>query len=547
MRFLFLALVLLHGASHAQTLVHEVTGAAPNELFGRALTYVGDLNGDGRDDFAVGVPDAGAGRLQVHSGADGTLLYLRNAPVSPYGLRFGQALSRVGDLDGDGLDDIAVGAPGFENPSLMGTVWVYSGASGSILYRWDGLSAREELGWSISRHDDIDGDGRDDIIVGAPGASASTGYLGYFYVFSGRTGALLSTQVSPLPRAQFGRVVGSPGDYDGDGQRDIIATAPSNRSSGFVGLAWIFSGRSPHPLLRTLSGRSAGDFFGGSVLALGDITGDGREDFAIGASQDASYPPSAAGYVNVYAGGSGALVYTLRGDAIGDSFGARLAAAGDRDGDGIGDFAVGAHQQYVRGTGYVRLFSARTGNAIATLRGTASALVLGAAIDGTGDVHDDGEEDLLLGMPGATTAAGSDAGRVHVYTWEPAGLLATPVSLSVSSGGSQILELQIGNARAGSPYLVLGTASGTTPGFALGSLAVPLNFDAYTEFALLVPNSALLSRSSGALDAVGRGQAQLSLPRGIPGLVGLQLHHAALYATGGELFCTNAAPLVLLP
>ena len=131
--------------------------------------------------------------------------------------------------------------------------------------------------------------------------------------------------------------------------------------------------------------------------------------------------------------------------------------------------------------------------------------------------------------------------------WSNAGLTTATDAIGLASGGTQVLALDAGPARAGALYLVLGSLSGWHPGFALGAWSVPLQVDDYTLFTLNEPNTFPLAASFGALDAQGKAQASFSLPPlNLPGLVGLRWWHAAV-VPGAASWVSNPIELRLAP
>ncbi|MBK9384200.1 MAG: FG-GAP repeat protein [Planctomycetes bacterium] len=518
-----IALLTLQVGAPSQTIVHELVGTAPcSQNFGASVASLGDLNGDGADDLAIGRPEArvaGAaetGCVEVYSGIDATLLYRLVAPTP--NMRFGHVVRRIGNADNDGVSDFAVGAPADSSVSArQGSVWLYSGASGALLFRWDGGAPSDWFGSSIAPVGDVDSDGRDDLIVGSPTRSAN---YGRFTILSGGTGAAISGQGSPLPRVDFGRTVGTAGDFDGDGVRDYLITGASDATSTFIGLAWIYSGRNLS-LLRTLGGQAAGEGFGATALALGDIDGDGRGDLAFG---------TWVGRIDFYAGGTGRLIYSRT------DLGTNLASTGDFNGDGVEEILVG-------GTQSVRLFDPRARSVLAPYRvQVVNQEYFGASFDGRADTQGDGVPELVIG---GALATGADF--VRVATWAPAGIRGSPATLSSAVGGTQALAIFPGSYYAGEAFIVLGSLSGSTPGFSFGGVDVPLSFDSYTTFTLLSPNTPLLSASAGLLNTLGQAAATFRLPPGIPGSVGMQVHHALVFVSGARILASNATAVLILP
>ena len=141
-------------------------------------------------------------------------------------------------------------------------------------------------------------------------------------------------------------------------------------------------------------------------------------------------------------------------------------------------------------------------------------------------------------------------------TWvasTPPVLAATPATISLATGGQQVLSLDAGTALAHAPYLVLGSLSGSAPGFVYGGVSVPLNVpDAYFDLALGAPNAPPLTNSFGVLDATGSATAAFTLPPGLPpALIGLQFQHAygVLWPSGVRVLrdASNATSVRLVP
>jgi len=242
--------------------------------FGTSLGKVGDLNNDNVPDFIVG----GSSSAAVVSGSDGSTLQ----SFEPFGSEdgFGTAVSGIDDVDGDMVPDLVISAPfyprtGFFSSNGPGRVAVYSGATGDIIHTFDGDGPRDAFGQTLGSAGDINGDGVTDIIVGAPGDSIFSG-SGYARVFSGADGSVLLSIEGPR---RLGASVASIGDANGDGTPDLLIGAPG---SGVVapGSALIYSG-SDGSLIDEIFGSSDGDLFGSEVASAGDVNGDGQQDFIV--------------------------------------------------------------------------------------------------------------------------------------------------------------------------------------------------------------------------------------------------------------------------
>ena len=323
--------------------LHGLQGAG---FLGRSLARAGDLDGDTVPDILAGassVATASAlpGYVVVFSGADGSVLLRIDGVTSSE--RFGDAVASVGDVDGDGVPDVLVGAPGGTGIAA-GSVQLYSGADGTLIRRHDAETPIENLGDSVAGLGDVDGDGVGDYAVGAPRFGAGTGVTpsGYVKVFSGASGALLA-RMGGHEGDQMGWSVAGPGDLDGDGDPDLLVTAIALKKRGGV-LAFNLRGARPKKILSIVwpfEGRFP--FFGTAIAGIEDVTGDGLRDVVVGAE--------VASLVGVFAGRGGLPVFAhfaQSADVVGDA----VASGGDMTGDGLPELVVGAW-----GASVVRVFS----------------------------------------------------------------------------------------------------------------------------------------------------------------------------------------------
>ncbi len=375
---------LLGGATeaHAQTRILTLNGGPGSGWFGDSVAIAGDMNGDGHDDLVVGAPASqpttgGMGSVEVFSGATGNRLY-----YFP-GRSLGRAVAAAGDVNGDGFADIVCGAEFNDEVSQGGgAAFVYSGFDGQILHEWHGGGGGGGggglgMGATVAGGGDVDADGFDDVIV-------SYGSLGFpgggTRVFSGATGAILHTFPGFAGNSLTGSPVSDAGDVNGDGHDDIIM------GGSYSGRAMVYSG-ADGSLLHSITAPLK---FGDAVSGLGDINNDGFDDFVVG-------NPGSLGSASVYSGLNGQPIYTFVGDFALDEFGAALSRAGDVDGDGVPDIAVSAPGAGLDNDdkGYVRVFSGATGSIIYTTHGYFSFLNYGKAMCAGGDVNGDGIPDLI--------------------------------------------------------------------------------------------------------------------------------------------------------
>lgn len=377
------------------------------------------MNADGVADFVVGAP--GADRVDVYSGATRTRIRSIVDPENHPGNDFGFALADVGDVNGDGVADLAVGARGIDNyvplPCVMppctaapeqGRAFVFSGASGALIRK---LSPADTnflaFGFALVGLGDVSGDGVPDIAVGAP--TRINNKSGQVFAFSGANGSVLwIANEPPQALASFGSSLTSVADLNSDGKRDVVVGAffadiDPGAGDTLVGRAYLSSGATGAEIRHHDNPLGAsGVNFGFSSSALGDQTGDGVEDYAIS-------DPGAA-RVHLFNGATGSLVGTIAtpGSST-DDFGMDLATTEDRDGDGKRDLWVGAplagKVYLVNGGGTVLLTIGDP-----TPGGSPSALGFGFALASTANLGGDAGSDLLIGEP----AEASESGAVHL-------------------------------------------------------------------------------------------------------------------------------------
>jgi hypothetical protein len=271
--------------------------------FGAALAGVGDINDDGVPDLAVGAPYQevedrdNAGVVFLVSGADGRHLHTLHSPQPQLFAHFGTALGGLGDVNGDGVPDLAIGAPlqdvEGENCCDQGQVVVVSGADGTRLHTLHSPRPQRgaRFGAALAGVGDVNGDGVSDLAVGAPSQDVEgRGGVGVVFLVSGADGRHLHSLHSPNPQAgaDFGRTLAGVGDVNGDGVPDLAVGDPlqdlEGDCCGGARLVFLFSGATGRHLHTVRAPRPQPEAnFGAALAGVGDVNGDGVPDLAVGA------------------------------------------------------------------------------------------------------------------------------------------------------------------------------------------------------------------------------------------------------------------------
>jgi len=468
-----------------------LNGVNTSDRSGTSVSNAGDINGDGFDDLIIGAPDADpngkfSGASYVVFGSDQVL----PNPLNLSGLNgsngfvingesiydfSGASVSAAGDINGDGIDDLVIGAPSASpDASYSGASYVVfgsdqvwastlnlsslNGANGFVV---NGVNNYDESGTSVSSAGDINGDGIDDLIIGAPYANAGACYV----VFGSDQAWASSLNLSGLDGSNgfvingvsvgdsLGKSVSAAGDINGDDVDDLIVgailagPAGDNAGASYV----VFGGDQVWASSLDLSslngangfvinGVNVNDETGTSVSAVGDINVSGVDDLIIGAIQaDPNGDDSGASYV-VFGSDqawdsalnlsslNGANGFVINGESAGDNSGISVSAVGDINVDGFDDLIIGASLADPNGDGsgasYVvfgndqawdsalNLSSLDGANGF-VINGVSAGDNSGTSVSAAGDINGDNFADIMIGAPFADPN-GDDSGASYV-------------------------------------------------------------------------------------------------------------------------------------
>lgn len=341
----------------------------------------------------------------------------------------GSSLCNEGDIDGDGWDDIVVGAPRYDWAGGIdaGAVLAYSGRTADLLWARGGTPG-ECLGTALDVVGDLNGDGHPEFIVASVHAevgTAGSGPKGRVTLLSGADGAPIWSEDGSQHGDWFGIAVSGTGDLNSDGWPDFMVGAhfADDPLGAPTGSLTVYSGQD-RSVLHTLYGDAALADFGTACDVISDLDDDGVDDLLVGAHEGHQVVGvDNGGYVLVISGATGEEIHRIDNDVPGESFGRDVAALGDVNGDGVADFAVGCNEEHETQTGYVNIYSGVDFALLASFQGEAQHEEFGFFVAGPGDMDGDGAADLAVAAPQHGSSGVPNGGKVTVYSVMTGGVI----------------------------------------------------------------------------------------------------------------------------
>jgi hypothetical protein len=399
------------------------------QQFGFSISGAGDVNGDGFSDWVIGSGDQLSNKpALIYWGGR----FPDSIPdVSLYGSQYASfRVANAGDVNNDGFDDIITSDP--HNPSQgvnTGAAFIFFGGTMSglpdvTLY---GAAAQDFFGFSISTAGDVNNDGYDDVIVGAPNDNQSVPDAGTAYIYFG------GSNMDNIPDVvlngetiydRFGYSVSNGGKLNLDGYSDVMVGAPyNNAGGGGAGRVYLYYGgasmnNTVDLILTGTNYQFTQSNFGWSIESAGDVNGDSYDDLIAGAVNADLY----TGKAFIYFGGSildNIADVTLRGENNSYQFGGSLAAPGDLNKDGFNDVIVGesANSSMANQVGRISVYyggAVMNNVADRVIYGEAANNLFGYSVSGAGDVDGDGVNEFIASSPNSNSSAPL-GGKVYMY------------------------------------------------------------------------------------------------------------------------------------
>jgi hypothetical protein len=537
------ALTLVDPAKH----LFYQAGLQTDDEFGASASALGDLDGDGILEFAVGAPlfdgaaGADVGQVRLFSGSKGILIDTLQGAAP--GDQFGTTILPIPDMNGDNILDFAVASPEAKLGTLnsVGRITIYSGATRSPLYSINGNASGDRFGTSMATLSDIDGDSHDEFVVSSPGKKVNgIDGVGSIQVFSGKNGApLYVTDGSSLSELDFGFTILRIKDQNSDDVDDILVGCPGAFGNGFdSGRIIAISGKTGMRL-SFCDGLNPGDQSGFALATWIDQDNDGFREIIV--SSPGFHGPAGpnSGLVSIHAGnipGFPSLPLYFIGENSGDEFGTSLVDGLDIDGDGFEDLLIGAPGFDGSSTDIGKVYSYTSGGgsrARFELTGRVPFQRFGSAIAPLLNIDDDEAGEFVIG------ASGSSANSVPGFSV----VICAPNPANLPFNNRGIMSGALGSEESG-PYDVFFINSSAG---GLDRTVSVMTFDEI-QYTVQLPVANLTGKAQFSLHAysgIPHPKWQVSLPSRMGNALWMPCTVSALSPVGYVLADSNPLPTCL--
>ena len=433
---------------------YNLTGFASGERFGTSVANAGDVDGDGCEDLIVGTPGGKdhlgytTGIAYVYHGGTRNVLSANWSDTGATGANangdeFGGRVSSAGDVNGDGFDDVMVTATAFEQSGFEGRVYLYLGSASGVdqvpIWNTRGYWSNVIQGWSLAAIGDSNGDGFDDIALGASGDMSGLSGYGRVQVYHGAAGGIMALDNQWFHQTTYtflGYSVAGLGDINGDNFSDFAFGEPNHDPSA-LGKVHVFlgssSGYADDPDLE-LVGTQTGQLLGSAIGTIGDLNDDGREEIAISSIGLGT----SAGKVELFYADSSELLRPALNPILiegvpGQHLGRTVSGGGDVDGDGEFEILVTSTDKDMAGNDAGAVIQLEKRN---TERSTIGKSVTSLDLD----LDDQGRFHLLIrGQGGSTHMERPNSALNPDEAWVETSFSSVVSSMVVTRAGKAII------------------------------------------------------------------------------------------------------------
>ncbi|MGB0953615.1 MAG: VCBS repeat-containing protein [Planctomycetota bacterium] len=533
---------LLSAQAGGERTLHWETFGQPGESLGYSGLNLGDMDGDGLDDFIVTTtpPTNGRPAFTVYSGATGEEIYSRTLhTVGDVSVGGGH------DFDNDGVPDFAIGSP------RANSVFLYSGAHGALIRTLQGggsFGASESMGERVLMTDDLNTDGVPDVVASGLGTDSGTSQAGIVRAFSIDDGSTIFLERGGVNYDKFGSGLVEAGDWNSDGWMDFFVGARDRYVGGQrPGAVYLLSGIDGNKTLLQ-GGLGDDDAFGTGLALLDDLNNDGFPELLVAASErdtDPGFENRQGGYA-VLSGVDFSVLRTEDGQLDEQQMGYEVGVCEDYDNDGVREYLVSSKSSATYPSGVISMYSGATGLLLHNfeLPNAQNNGRLGSFVICLDDLDGDSKSEFLAGDPKGGTG---NMGSIHRFSFDS---FFSVDGYTASAANGQVVNftLNLPTAAAGLDYKVLVSAAGIGP--VTFGVDIPVSPDSFVTDSYGGNYPLPTTNLHGILDANGDGSGSATFPAGLaPNFIGRSLYFAAIAEQAGfqPAYSTTPISVTIVP